>query len=66
VTGDWRKLNNEKLHNLYFSPSMIRMIKAGQVARMREKRNPYRILVIKTAGKRPLGRPRRRRVDNIK
>jgi hypothetical protein len=43
-----------------------RMKLAGHVARMREKRNAYRILVAKTEGKRPLGRPRRRWVDNIK
>jgi hypothetical protein len=71
VTGDWRKLHNEELHNLYSSPSIIRMIKskrmiwAGHVARM-EERNTYRILVGKPIGKRPLGRPRRRWVDNIK
>jgi hypothetical protein len=72
VTGGWRKLHNEELHNLYSSPSIIRMIKsrrmglAGQVARMGEKRNAYRILVGKPEGKRPLGRSRRRWVDNIK
>jgi hypothetical protein len=72
VTGGWRKLHNEELHNLYSSPSIIRVIKsrrtrwAGHVARMGEKRNAYRILVGKTEGKRPLGRPRRRWVDNIK
>jgi hypothetical protein len=68
VTGGWRKLHNEELHNLYSSPSIIRMIKsrrmrwAGHVARMREKRIAYRILV----EKRPLGRSRRRWADNIK
>jgi hypothetical protein len=72
VTGGWRKLHNEELHNLYSSPSIIRMIKsrrmrwAGYVARMGEKRNAYRILVGNPEGKRPLGRPRRRWVDNIK
>jgi hypothetical protein len=72
VTGDWRKLHNEELHNLYSSPNIIRMIKsrrmrmAGHVARMGEKRNEYRILVGKPEGKRPLGRSRRRWVDNIK
>jgi hypothetical protein len=71
VMGDWRKLHNE-LHNLYSSPSIIRMIKsrrmrwAGHVARLGEKRNAYRILGEKAEGKRPLGRPRRRWVDNIK
>jgi hypothetical protein len=51
VTGDWRKLHNEELHNLYSSPNIIRMIKsrrmrwAGHVARMGETRNAYRILV---------------------
>jgi hypothetical protein len=72
VTRDWRKLHNEELHNLYFSPNIISMIKsrrmrwAGHVARMGEKRNAYRILVGKPEGRRPLGRPRRRWVDNIK
>jgi hypothetical protein len=72
VTGGWRNLHNEELHNLYPSPSIIRMIKsrrmkwAGHVARLREKRNAYRILVGKPDGKRSLGRPRRRWVDNIK
>jgi hypothetical protein len=72
VTGGWRELHNEEFHNLYSSPSIIRMIKsrrirwAGHVARMGEKRNAYRILVRKLEGKRPLGRPRRKWVDNIK
>jgi hypothetical protein len=72
VTGGWRKLHNEELQNLYFSPSIIRMIKSrrmrwgGHVARMGEKRNAYRILVGKPEGKRPLGRPRCTWVDNIK
>jgi hypothetical protein len=72
VIGGWRKLHNEELHNMYSSPSIIRMIKsrrmrwAGHVARMRTKRNAYRILVGNPEGKRPLGRPRRRWVDNIK
>jgi hypothetical protein len=71
VTGDWTKLYDEKLHNLYSSPSIITMIMsgrmrwAGHVARM-EKRNGYRILVGKPTGKRPHGRPRRRWVGNIK
>jgi hypothetical protein len=61
VTGDWRKLHNEELRDLYSSPSIIRMIKSrrmkweGQVAQMGEKRNAYRLLVVKPEGKRPLG-----------
>jgi hypothetical protein len=57
---------------LYSSPSKIRIIKsrrirwAGHVARMGEKRNVYKLLVGKPEGKRPLGRPRRRWIDNIK
>jgi hypothetical protein len=72
VKGDWRKLHSEELHNLYSSPNIIRMIMttrmrwAGHVARMGETRNAYRILVGKPEGKRLLGRPRRRWVDNIK
>jgi hypothetical protein len=72
VTGEWRKLHNEELHNLYSSPGIIRTIKsrrmrwAGHVARMGEKRNAYRILVGKPEERRPLGRPRCRWVDNIK
>jgi hypothetical protein len=72
VTGGWRKLRSEELHNLYSSPSIIRMIKssrmrwAGHVARMGAKRNACRILVGNPEGKRPLGRPRRRWVNNIK
>jgi hypothetical protein len=63
VTGGWRKLHNEKLHNLYASPN-IRMIKsrrmrwAGHVAQMVAKRNVYRILMGKLEGKRPPGSPR--------
>jgi hypothetical protein len=72
VTGGWRKLHNEELHNFCSFTSIIRMIKsrrirwAGHVARMVEKRNAYRILVGKPEGKRSLTRPRRRWVDNIK
>jgi hypothetical protein len=72
VMGDWRKLHNEELHNLYSSPSTITVIKprkmrwAGDVARMRETRNAYRVLVGKPQRKRPQGRSRRRWVDDIK
>jgi hypothetical protein len=72
VTGGWRKLHNEELHNLYSSPSKIRIIKsrrmrwAGLVGRMGEKRNVYRLLVGKPERKRPLGRPRRWWINNIK
>jgi hypothetical protein len=72
VTGEWRKLHNEELRDLYPSPCIIRIIKSrrtrwvGHVARMGDKRNAYMLLVGKPEGKRPLGRPRRRWVDNIR
>jgi hypothetical protein len=72
VTEDWRKLHSDELHNVYCSPGIIRMIKsrrmrwAGHVAQMGEMRNAYRILVEKQEGKRPLARPRRKWVENIK
>jgi hypothetical protein len=71
VTGEWRKLHNEELRDLYSSPSIIRIIKsrrmrwAGHAAQIGEKKNAYRLLVEKPRGKRPLGRPRRRWADNI-
>jgi hypothetical protein len=72
VTGEWRKLHNGELHNLYSSPDTVRQIKsrrmrwAGHVARMGEGRNVYRVLVGKPEAKKPLGRPRRRWEDGIK
>jgi hypothetical protein len=72
VTGGWRKLHSGELHNLYSSPDIIRQIKsrrmrwAGHMARMREGRNVYRVLVGKPKGKRQFERPRRRWEDGIK
>src|SRR5215471_14998486 len=72
VTGEWRKLHNDELKNLYSSPSIVQVVKsrrtrwAGHVARMGEERGVHRVLVGKPEGKRPLGRPRRRWEDNIK
>jgi hypothetical protein len=72
VTGEWRTLHNEELRGLYSSPSIIRIMMsrgmrlAGHVVRMREERNSYRLLVGKPEGKKPLGRPRRSWMDNIR
>jgi len=72
VTGEWRKLHNEELNDLYCLPNIVRMIKSrrirrtGHVVRMGEMRGVYRVLVGKRERKRPLGRPRRRWEDNIK
>ena len=72
ITGEWRRLHNEELNDLYSSSNIVRVIKsrimrwAGHVARMGEERGVYRFLVGKPEGKRPLGRPRRRWVDNIR
>jgi hypothetical protein len=72
VTGEWRKLHSGELHNLYWSPGIIRQIKsrrmrwAGHVARMGEGRKMYKVLVGKPKGKRPLERPRCRWEDGIK
>ena len=70
--GKWRRLHNEELNDLYSSPNIVRVIKsrrmrwARHVARMGEERGVYRVLVGKPEGKRPLGRPRRRWVDNVR
>ena len=64
ITGEWKKLHNAELHALYSSPNIIRNLKsrrlrwAGDVARMEQSRNAYRVLVGKPEGKRPLGRQR--------
>jgi hypothetical protein len=65
VTGEWRRLHNEELNDLYSSPNIVRVIKsrrmrwAGHVAGMGEERGACRVLVGKPEGKRPQGRPRR-------
>jgi hypothetical protein len=72
VTGKWKRLHNEELYAVYSSPVIIRVIKsrrlrwAGHVARMGKRRGAYRALVGKPEGRRPLGRPRLTREDNIK
>jgi hypothetical protein len=72
VTGGWRKLHNEELHNFYSSPNIIRMIMSRRmrwtwhVVQMGKKMKAYRILVGKSEVKGPLGRPRLRWVYNVK
>ena len=72
VTEEWRRLHNEELSDLYSSPNIVRVIKskrmrwAGHVARMGEERGACRVLLGKPEVRRPLGRPRRRWVDNIR
>jgi hypothetical protein len=72
VTGEWRRLHNMELNDFYSSPNIVQFIKsrrmrwAGHMVHMVEEREVYRVLVGKPAGRRPLGRPRRRWVDNIR
>jgi len=72
VMGEWRRWHNEELNDLYSSPNNVWVIKsrtmrwAGHVVHMGEEMGVYRVLVGKPEGKRPLGRPRHRWVDNIR
>ena len=72
ITGEWRKLHNEELNDLYSSPNIVQLIKsrrmrwAGHVAHMEAGRGVHKVLVGKPEGKRPMGRPRRRWDNNIK
>jgi GH43 family beta-xylosidase len=71
ATGEWRRLHNEELNDLYWSPNVRvinsrRMRWVGHVARVEEKRGAYRILVERREGRQPLGRPRHRWEGNIK
>jgi hypothetical protein len=71
VTGEWRKLHNKELNDLYSSPKIVRVIKlrrmrwAGHVACMGDSKGVYWVLVGKPEGKKPLGRPRHGWKDNI-
>jgi hypothetical protein len=72
VTGEWRKLHNDELSDLYSLPNIVWVVKsrrmrwAGHVAHMGDGRGAHGVLVVKPEGKRPLGRPRHRWEDNIK
>jgi len=72
VAGEWRRLHKQELNDLYSSPNIVRVIKsrgirwAGHLERLGEERVVYRVLVGRPDGKSPLGRPRRRWVDNIR
>jgi len=72
VTGEWRKLHNEELNDIYSSSNIVQVIKsrrmrwAGHVACVGDSKAVYRVVMGRSEGKRPLGRPRRRWVDNIK
>jgi len=72
VTGEWRKLHNEGLNDLYCAANIVQVIKsrkmrrAGHVARTVDRRGVYRDFMDKPEGKRPLGRSRLRWEDNIK
>jgi hypothetical protein len=71
-TGEWRKLHNEELHNLYSSSDIITQVKSrrmrwvGHVAHIGEEKKVYKVLVRKPEGKTPLGRPRHRWEDGIR
>jgi hypothetical protein len=72
VTGEWRKLHNEELNDLYSTPNIVRVIKsrrmrwAGSVARVGDRRGACRVVLRRPEGKRPLGRLGCRGEDNIK
>jgi hypothetical protein len=72
VTGEWRKIHNEMINDLYYSTHIIWVIRSrtmrwmGHVARLGDRRGAYRVLVGRPKGKRLVGRPRLRWEDNIK